>query len=352
MNGDAGIIRTLETPLYVTAIRGAKVHCLDRDGMPRSIDVVTSDYMFKQALLKKDYRMVVDMIRKSSLVGQSIIAYLKHKGYPEVALHFVTDPAARFELAIECGNLDVALETARVIDRPQYWRTLADEALQLGRISTAELAYLRIKAYDKLAFIYLLAGLPDKLAKLSSSGVLSPNAHFQAALLLGDPKQRASLLADAGQLSLAYLTVKSHGIDDSSLTAKLSSSSSSSSALPDIPIPVASTPLTPPTPLFSNSQLDWPMLHISRGIFDSHLSAPEDDADIDASGWADDSLLTDHGAIDHTFATDRDLNLNLNQDQDQDQEPQLSGWGVDADLDGLGSDIAAKATAAAAADYV
>ena len=47
------------------------------------------------------------MVRNSKLVGQSIIAYLQKKGYPEVALHFVKDERTRFGLALECGNIEV-----------------------------------------------------------------------------------------------------------------------------------------------------------------------------------------------------------------------------------------------------
>jgi len=47
------------------------------------------------------------MVRTAKLVGQSIIAYLQKKGYPEVALHFVKDEKTRFGLALECGNIDV-----------------------------------------------------------------------------------------------------------------------------------------------------------------------------------------------------------------------------------------------------
>lgn len=47
------------------------------------------------------------MVRSANLVGQSIIAYLQKKGYPEVALHFVKDEKTRFGLALECGNLEV-----------------------------------------------------------------------------------------------------------------------------------------------------------------------------------------------------------------------------------------------------
>ncbi len=49
------------------------------------------------------------MVRTAKLVGQSIIAYLQKKGYPEVALHFVKDEKTRFGLALECGNIDVRI---------------------------------------------------------------------------------------------------------------------------------------------------------------------------------------------------------------------------------------------------
>ena len=50
------------------------------------------------------------MVRSAKLVGQSIIAYLQQKGYPEVALHFVKDERTKFALALECGNIDVSIK--------------------------------------------------------------------------------------------------------------------------------------------------------------------------------------------------------------------------------------------------
>jgi coatomer protein complex subunit alpha (xenin) len=44
----------------------------------------------------------------------------------------VQDKNTRFELALECGNLDVAAETARDIDRPECWQRLAQQALKQG----------------------------------------------------------------------------------------------------------------------------------------------------------------------------------------------------------------------------
>ena len=47
------------------------------------------------------------MIRHAKLVEQSLMSYLEKKGYPEVALHFVKNKHTKFELAIDCGNIEV-----------------------------------------------------------------------------------------------------------------------------------------------------------------------------------------------------------------------------------------------------
>lgn len=63
------------------------------------------------------------MVRNAKLVGQSIIAYLQKKGYPEVALHFVKDEKTRFSLALECGNIEVR------------WQAWAEEGRAFGQPS-------------------------------------------------------------------------------------------------------------------------------------------------------------------------------------------------------------------------
>ena len=47
---------------------------------------------------------------------------MQAKGFPEVALHFVKDEETRFSLAVECGNIEVALQSAQVrhIKRTQH----------------------------------------------------------------------------------------------------------------------------------------------------------------------------------------------------------------------------------------
>ncbi|KAJ2338410.1 hypothetical protein GGF43_006887, partial [Coemansia sp. RSA 2618] len=203
--GDSGIVRTIDNPIYLVRVQGGDLHCLDRGGSVAVIKIDPTEYRFKLALQHRNYEEVVSIIRNSNLVGQSIIAYLQKNGYPEIALHFVRDNTARFELALECGNMDIALETAKAIDTPAYWAKFSQEALRRGHVQMVELAYQRIKAYDKLSFLYSITGNTEKLAKMQKIAVMRNDgqARLQNAMLLGDVEERVRVLQEAGQHALA-----------------------------------------------------------------------------------------------------------------------------------------------------
>eukprot|EP00798_Chlamydomonas_sp_ICE-L_P024536 gene24537-10141_t len=61
-NGDSGIIRTLDVPVYITRVIGNVVHALDREGKNRQMQVDVTDYMFKLALVQRKYDAVISMI--------------------------------------------------------------------------------------------------------------------------------------------------------------------------------------------------------------------------------------------------------------------------------------------------
>ena len=203
-HSDNGIIRTLDQPIYLTRIKGKNVYCLDRDGKTRTIAIDPTEYRFKQALTKRNYDEVLQIIRNSNLVGQSIIAYLQKKGYPEIALHFVREDKTRFELALECGNLEVGLETAKVMDKEECWVKLAQEALRQGNHQIVEMCYQRIKNFDRLSFLYLATGNTEKLTKMLKIAELRGDAmsRFHNSIFLGNVEERVRLLREVGQSKL------------------------------------------------------------------------------------------------------------------------------------------------------
>ena len=184
--------------MYLVKVKGKTIYCLDRDAKPKTMTIDPTEYRFKLALVKRNYDEMLNIIKNSSLVGQSIISYLQKKGYPEIALQFVQDPQTRFELAIECGNLDVAVEMAKQLDRPKLWQRLGTEALAHGNHQVVEMTYQKMRNFDKLSFLYLCTGDKDKLARMAKiaehRGDVS--SWFQNTLFLGDVNNRIQMYKD------------------------------------------------------------------------------------------------------------------------------------------------------------
>ena len=76
-NGDSGIIRTLDVPVYVTKVDKETLFCLDRECKTRKMKVDNTEATFKMALENKQYADVMRMVHHSRLCGQAIIAYLR-----------------------------------------------------------------------------------------------------------------------------------------------------------------------------------------------------------------------------------------------------------------------------------
>ena len=75
-----------------------------------------------------------------------MVSIVVSSGYPEVALYFVKDEKTRFALALECGNLDVALESAKAMDDKAVWEKLGEMALKQGNHQVVEMCYQRTKS--------------------------------------------------------------------------------------------------------------------------------------------------------------------------------------------------------------
>ncbi|KAI8814129.1 coatomer WD associated region-domain-containing protein [Cladochytrium replicatum] len=272
--GDNGIIKTLDQLVYLVRVKGKSLYCLDRDGKIRTIAIDPTEYMFKLALVRRNYDEVLNIIRTSNLVGQSIIAYLQKKGYPEVALQFVKENKTRFDLAIECGNLEVATETANAMNREDCWMSLAAEALRQGNQQVVEMSYQRVKKFDRLSFLYLVTGNIEKLKKMLKIAELRNDSmsRYHNAVYLGDVEDQIKVLKEAGQSPLAYLAAKTHGLEEEAAEILTHAGLDSPPELPSITPSLLKTP----TPILKQWDSTWPLHSISRGLFEGGLfqSAP------------------------------------------------------------------------------
>ncbi|KAF8649608.1 hypothetical protein AX16_005698 [Volvariella volvacea WC 439] len=321
--GDHGVICTLDNPVYLTRVKGKTIHCLDRSARPRTITFDPTEYRFKLALLKNNYEEMLYIIKTSTLMGQSIIAYLQQKGFPEIALHFVQDTNTRFELAIECGNLDIAMETARTIDRKDCWDRLAQQALKQGNHKVVEKCYQQTKNFDKLSFLYLATGSTEKLSKMQkiADARADPMSRFHNALYAGDVAGRIAVLRDVGLYPLAYLTAKTNGLED--LAAQILEDAGLTEAdVDDVPSFPAST-LKPPPIVTSTSSLNWPTVSTGDNFFDRALANGVLDANIEVpSSYANGDAGAASSALD-AWAREEEVQEEI--------DPEEGGWELDAE---------------------
>ncbi|KAJ6827882.1 coatomer subunit alpha-1-like [Iris pallida] len=301
-NGDSGIIRTLDIPIYLTKVSGSNIYCLDRDGKCRVISIDATEYIFKLSLLRKRYDHVMSMIRSSQLCGQAVIAYLQQKGFPEVALHFVKDERTRFNLALDSGNIQIAVAAAKEIDEKDHWYRLGIEALRQGNTSIVEFAYQRTKNFERLSFLYLVTGNKDKLAKMLRIAEMKNDVmgQFHNAMYHGDIEERVKILENAGHLPLAYVTASTHGLTE--VADRLAAELEQKGIVPTVPEGRTRSLLLPPAPLMCSG--DWPLLRVMRGIFEGGLdtvgrAGNEEEEDATGGDWADEDLdIVDVDGID------------------------------------------------------
>lgn len=322
MNGDNGIVRTLEQTVYLVRVKGRNVYCLDRAAKPKILQIDPTEYRFKLALVKRNYDEMLNIIKNSSLVGQSIISYLQKKGYPEIALQFVQDPQTRFELAIECGNLEVAVEMAKQLDRPKLWQRLSTEALAHGNHQTVEMTYQKLRNFDKLSFLYLTTGDQDKLKRMAKIAEHRGDmtARFQNALYLGDVQNRIEMFQELDLYPLAYATAKAHGLDEQAQSILEAAGVSEE----QIKLPSIGSPLAPPKPIVPTHKTNWPTRAASSTVFEKALQGEVEGVGSEepaANGYGDENLLGEPDA-NHAVA-----------DLGGDEEDDVGGWDMGDDGD-------------------
>ncbi|KAL7674934.1 hypothetical protein ACOME3_001206 [Neoechinorhynchus agilis] len=269
-DGDLGIIRTVDVTLYLTKViqsngSQATLFCLDRSILPRVLVVNLSEANLKLSLVSKRYDEVMSALRENCLMGKSMISYLTKKNYPELALQFVTDPQTQFTLALQSGDLDHAVKIVSNIERGDLkdhipcWTKLSKISQERMALITLEKSLQRLKAHDKLSFLYTLIGRKDKLttAQKVTTVMGDKGAQFQLAMMLGDLEGRIQILRSSNQLALAYITAKTHKLDNIANEIMLDITARGE-LIPDFEFE-NSTCLIPLTAI-SPMTMDWPLL--------------------------------------------------------------------------------------------
>ena len=363
-SGDTGTIRTLDNPLYAMRVVKDQLFCLDREARPRIISIDTTEARFKLALSSKRYGQVMHMVRHSRLCGRAIVAYLQTKGFPEVALHFVRDPRTRFRLALACGNIEAAMDSAFALAQAaevegkdagrDIWGELGSEALRQGNYQVVEMSYQRTKDFDRLSFLYLLTGDTDKLRKMLKISNMRQDimGRYHNALLLGDATERVHVLEQSGNLPLAYISAVIHGLDDDAERIRIAIETNNGTVEGLMEKVTGGRGsgclLQPPTPIVREN--NWPTLEVQKTTLED-LSLAQPDPEEEAYNEGAQQAAPSGGDGDWEEAEFEDPTAapapkakGVAADDDYDFGDDDGDWGDDLDdLGDLGEQEAAKA---------
>jgi len=155
-------------------------------------------------------------------------------------------------------------------------------------------------------------------------------SRYHNALYLGDVEEQIKMFKELGQVQMAYLAAKSHGLEEEAekILAEAEVTPDKISSLP-----TNGVLLKPPTPINRQEQ-NWPLLEISRNIFSNSMLQesekptqtiePTGTGMFDGAGeWANDDLSSDMP----------DLNkLNLSAADAVDIPLEDGGWDIDVEI--------------------
>lgn len=291
-------------------VKGDLVQGLERGDSPlRQFRIDPTEAVFKLALAHGDMAKVEQLVQSGRLLGQSIIAYLRQTGHPDIALHFVQDPFTRFELALESADLQVALEAARLLSAASSrdcWIRLAGEAIKLGIISIAEEALRQAEDYGRLAFLNLVSGHKAGLLEIANSSN-DASVRLQCQIWLGETAQGsfAQSLEEAGLEVLAWQVHKLAGNEsEAKRLAKASPHSDNANNLARPPSASATSTILDDSCVKPKA---WPLFATSKSLKgttfqeEAHFETGgnllfEPPADSTPGGW-DDELEVDLGDL-------------------------------------------------------
>lgn len=145
-----------------------------------------------------------------------------------------------------------------------------------------EMSYQRTKDFDRLSFLYLISGDTDKLRKMLKIANMRHDimGRYHNALLLGDAEERVNVLEESGNMTLAYISAKLHGLNEAVDRIKIAIETNGGSVdvlMKKIELGNKKSRclLQPPTPILRET--NWPTLEVQKTTLEDLEATLADD---------------------------------------------------------------------------
>ncbi|KAK3077955.1 hypothetical protein LTS18_008817, partial [Coniosporium uncinatum] len=203
-------ISHFDVPHYILGYlpRDSRIYLADKDISISSFALSLSVLEYQTLVLRGELDAAEEVLEQIPQDQKNKIArFLEGQGYKQQALEIATDPEQRFQLSLDLGRLDIALELAKEADQEVKWKTVGDAALTAFDIKLAAEAFEHAKDLGSLLLLRTAAGDADGLRQLASQAqdAMQSNVAFACLWQLGDKAACIELLESTGRSAEAVL---------------------------------------------------------------------------------------------------------------------------------------------------
>jgi len=170
VGGEIVTISHLDRSMYLLGYipRDNRLYLLDKSLNIVSYTLHLTIVNYQTAVLRKDFEEAQKILPKIPHEHRNRIAqFLDAQGLKEQALEVSLDSDHKFELAVQLGKLDIALDIAKESATEQKWKQLADLAMNSGKFALAEKCMLSAEDINGLLLLYTCLGNSQGLEKLA-----------------------------------------------------------------------------------------------------------------------------------------------------------------------------------------
>ncbi|KAF2455125.1 coatomer beta [Lineolata rhizophorae] len=208
-------ISHFDQPMYVLGYlpRDGRIYVADKDVNVVAYALSLSVIEYQTLVLRGDLDSANEMLPEVPADQKNKIArFLEGQGYKEEALQVATDPEHRFDLALQLGKLDVALQLAEQADVEHKWKTVGDAALAAWDVALAQQCFARAKDTGSLLLLHSAGADADGLRALAAQAEAAQhhNVVFDCCWLLGDIDSCIDVLERTGRTAEAVLFAQTY----------------------------------------------------------------------------------------------------------------------------------------------
>jgi len=193
--------------------RDNRVYLLDKSLNVVSYSLHLSIINYQTAILRGDLDTASKILPKIPNEQRNRIAqFLDTQGLKEQALEVSIDPDHKFELAVQLGKLEVALEIAKESATEQKWKQLGDLALSSSKLDLAEKCLWNAEDIGGLLLLYTSLGSTTGIESLAKLAVEKGknNVAFICYFLLRRIDDCLTLLCDTGRIPEAAFLARTY----------------------------------------------------------------------------------------------------------------------------------------------